>query len=153
MSTRRPARRKDPKTGHYYPNTVPMSAIRRYARAIAERFHPEKIILFGSYAYGTPTPDSDVDLLVVMRTNNQTEQSVWIDDALEDDGILPGFPMDLLVRTPKTFEQRLLWGDWFLKEIVARGKVLYEKDDGGVAQKGRRRSQHRRRSTRAKASS
>src|SRR6266571_7050671 len=96
-STIAPARRRNPKTGLYYPNLVPMSAIRRYARAIAERFQPEKIILFGSYAYGTPTPDSDVDLLVVMPTNNQIEQSGRIDQTLEDEGITPGFFMDLLV--------------------------------------------------------
>ena len=74
MSTRPSSRRKNPVTGLYYPNLVPLSAIRRYARHIAERFQPDKIILFGSYAYGTPTPDSDVDLLVVMPTNNQIEQ-------------------------------------------------------------------------------
>src|ERR1041384_7672202 len=106
-------RRKNPKTGLYYPNLVPMTAIRRYARAIAERFNPDKIILFGSYAYGTPTPDSDVDLLVVMPTRSQLDQPAWIDDALEDEGIVPAFPMDLLVRTPRVLEQRLRWGDWF----------------------------------------
>lgn len=51
MNTRPKLRRKEPKTGLYYPNLVPMSAIRRYAWRIAERFHPDKIILFGSYAY------------------------------------------------------------------------------------------------------
>lgn len=100
-----------------------MSAIRRYARQIAARFHPEKIILFGSYAYGTPTPDSDVDLLVVMPTRNQLEQAVRIDEAIEE----RGFPLDLLVRTPKTLTERLRWGDSFLHEIMTRGKVLYEK--------------------------
>jgi predicted nucleotidyltransferase len=126
MNTRPRSRRKNPQTGLYYPNLVPPSAIRRYARHIAERFHPDKIILFGSYAYGTPKPDSDMDLLVVMPTNNQIEQAVRIDDALERDGIEPGFFLDLLVRTPRTLERRLRWGDWFLREIVSRGKVLYE---------------------------
>src|SRR5271168_2781784 len=113
MRTPTAARRKNPVTGLYFPNLVPMSAIRRYAHQIAEHFHPEKIILFGSYAYGTPGRDSDVDLLVVMRTNNQVEQAVRIDQALDDLGIQPGFFMDLLVRTPRTLEQRLRWGDWF----------------------------------------
>ena len=45
---------------------IPMQVIRDYARRVAERFQPEKIILFGSYAYGTPHEDSDVDILVVM---------------------------------------------------------------------------------------
>jgi predicted nucleotidyltransferase len=138
MSTRPPARRKNPLTGLYYPNLVPMSAIRRIARQIAERFHPDKIILFGSYAYGTPTPDSDVDLLVIMPTRNQIGQAVRIDEALE-----PGFPMDLIVRTPRVLEQRLRWGDWFLREITERGKMLYEKTDARMARKGRRRPGHR----------
>ena len=55
-----------------------MAAIRRYARRIAERFEPKKIILFGSYAYGTPHEDSDVDLLVVMPAANEVSQAVRI---------------------------------------------------------------------------
>src|SRR5438067_13220047 len=66
MIVKKSSRRKNRKTGQYFPNLVPMRAIRQYARQIVERFHPHRIILFGSYAYGTPTPDSDVDLLVVM---------------------------------------------------------------------------------------
>src|SRR5437867_418725 len=113
------ARRKNPKTGLYYPNLVPMTAIRRFAREIAQRFRPDRIILFGSYACGEPTPDSDVDLLVIMPTRNQIEQAVRIDEAIED----RGFPLDLIVCTPKSLERRLRWGDCFLQEIVARGKV------------------------------
>jgi predicted nucleotidyltransferase len=131
-------RRKDPRTGLYYPNLVPLSAIRRYARQIAERFQPERIILFGSYAYGSPRPDSDVDLLVVMPTRNQVRQAIQIDEALPR-----GFALDLLVRTPKTLANRLRWGDWFLREVVSRGKVLYEKSDAGMGGKGRRRFPHR----------
>jgi uncharacterized protein len=123
MSRRTPARRKNPRTGLYYPHLVPMSAIRRFARQIAERFHPDRIILFGSYAYGTATADSDVDLLVVMPTRNQLEQAVRIDEAIED----RGFPLDLIVRTPLSLQNQLRWGDWYFKEIVTRGKVLYEK--------------------------
>ncbi len=125
MSTPPRARCKNPLTGLYYPNLVPLTAIRRLARLIAERFQPDKIILFRSYAYGTPTPDSDVDLLVVMPTRNQIEQAVRIDESIER-----GFALDLLVRTPKILERRLQRGDWFLREIVLRGKVLYEKADG-----------------------
>src|SRR5262244_981073 len=57
---------------------VPMRVIRRYARAIAEEFQPDKIILFGSYAYGTPHEDSDVDLLVVMPARDPHAQAVRI---------------------------------------------------------------------------
>src|SRR5437763_15998505 len=106
MTSHTPTRRKDPKTGLYYPNLVPMAAIRRYAREIAKRFRPDRIILFGSYASGSPTPDSDVDLLVVMQTRNQVEQAVRIDEAIAD----RGFALDLIVRTPNTLETRLRWG-------------------------------------------
>jgi predicted nucleotidyltransferase len=140
MSTQTPARRKNPLTGLYYPNLVPMSAIRRLARQIAERFQPDKIILFGSYAYGTPTRDSDVDLLVIMPTRNQIAQAVRIDEAIE-----PGFALDLLVRTPRVLEQRLRWGDWFLREIVERGKILYEKADGRMDKQSRGRLRQRKR--------
>jgi predicted nucleotidyltransferase len=116
-----------------------MSAIRRLARQIAARFQPDKIILFGSYAYGTPTPDSDVDLLVVMPTRNTFSQAVRIAEAIE-----PCCFLDLLVRTPTLLEKRLRWGDWFLREIVSRGKVLYEKVDRPVAQESRRRLRRRR---------
>jgi predicted nucleotidyltransferase len=50
----------------YRGKDIPMRVIRLYAREVAEKFHPDKIILFGSYAYGTPHDDSDVDILVVM---------------------------------------------------------------------------------------
>jgi predicted nucleotidyltransferase len=95
--------RKNPTTGIYYPNLAPMVAIRRFAREIAQRFRPDRIILIGSYASGAPTPDSDVDLLVVMQTRNPVEQAVRIDEAIED----RGFPLNLIVRTPKSLETRL----------------------------------------------
>ncbi len=130
MSNQSRTRRADPLTGLYYPGLVPRSAIRRYVRQLAERFQPDKVILFGSYAYGDPTPDSDVDLLVVMSARNDLDQAVRIDESLDR-----GFALDLIVRTPRNLERRFRWGDWFLREIVARGKVLYEKAD--------RRSQRR----------
>src|SRR5258708_2365368 len=106
---------------------VPMRVIRRYARAIADEFHPDKIILFGSYAYGTPTEDSDVDLLVVMPARNQHDQAVRIRWRLS-----APFPLDLLVRTPKEMKWRLEEVESFTTTIVTMGKVLYEKDDEGA---------------------
>src|SRR5581483_258537 len=106
---------------------IPMRVIRRFARAVAERFHPDKIILFGSYAYGTPHADSDVDILVVMPARNEIDQSVKISLAID-----PPFPLDILVRTPKNLKWRLEEGDSFLREIMARGKVLDEQTDAGV---------------------
>lgn len=97
-----------------------MSVIRRVARQIGEQFQPEQVILFGSYAYGKPHRDSDVDLLVVMPARNQIDQAVKISLAID-----PPFPVDLIVRTPQNLEWRLNEGDSFLEEIVSKGKVLY----------------------------
>jgi len=114
---------------------IPMRLIRRFARDVAERFQPDKIILFGSYAYGTPHADSDVDILVVMAARNQIDQAVKIHLAF-----LPPFPLDLIVRTPKNMKWRLEEGESFLREVVTKGKVLYEKDCARMGAKGRRRS-------------
>lgn len=99
--------------------------IRKFSAAVAREFRPEKIILFGSYAYGQPTEDSDVDLLVIMpRTRVRGERmSLRIRRAIPS-----GFPMDLIVRTPSFIAQRLAWGDCFTQEILTKGKVLYEAD-------------------------
>ena len=115
-----------------------MAAIRRFARQIAERFHPEKIILFGSYAYGTPHNESDVDLLVIMPARNATDQALRIALAFEE---FP-FCLDLIVRTPKQIAIGFRDDNWFLREIVEKGKVLYESANGGMGAEsggGRRR--------------
>jgi uncharacterized protein len=101
---------------------ITLRIIRGFAREIAERFAPDKIILFGSQAYGTPHEDSDVDILVVMPARNQMDQAVRICLALEYN-----FSLDLIVRTPSNLAWRLAEGDWFLWEITSKGKVLYAK--------------------------
>src|SRR5688500_3008698 len=108
----------------YFGAAIPPRLIRRYAQAIAEEFHPDKIILFGSHAYGTPNEDSDVDLLVVMPASNPHSQAVRILWRLA-----APFPIDLIVRTPKEMKWRLEEGESFLTTIVSQGKVLYEKDN------------------------
>jgi predicted nucleotidyltransferase len=118
-----------------------MREIRRFARAVAERFDPEKIILFGSHAYGTPHADSDVDILVVMPARNKHSQAYKIRSA-----IWAPFPMDLLVRTPAEMRRRLEDGDLFHTEIVSKGKVLYEKRGSRVGPQGRGRLLRRTRS-------
>jgi predicted nucleotidyltransferase len=106
--------------------------IRRFARAVAERFAPEKIILFGSHAYGTPHEDSDVDILVIMPARNELYQALRIRLAVEH-----RFSLDLLVRTPRNMAWRLAEGDSFLREITSKGKVLYEKPNAGVDSESR----------------
>jgi predicted nucleotidyltransferase len=102
---------------------IPMRAIRAVAKQIAERFEPEKIILFGSYAYGNPKPESDVDLLVVMKTRlRERQQRLEISRALSP----RPFPMDVVVRTPKQLKERIAMGDMFLREITTQGRVIYE---------------------------
>lgn len=100
--------------------------IQQLCQRIADRFSPEKIILFGSHAYGQPTVESDVDLLVVMEfEGSPLQQAIKISREL---GLVT--PLDLLVRTPAQVEERLRLEDPFMREIVQRGKVLYEADHG-----------------------
>jgi predicted nucleotidyltransferase len=105
---------------------IKRSKIRAFSAAIARAFHPQKIVLFGSYAYGKPTEDSDVDLLVIMpRTSSGGERmSVRIRQAIPRD-----FPLDLLVRTPSDVAKRLRWRDPFMCELLGKGRVMYEASD------------------------
>ena len=104
---------------------IPFEAIQDVVDQIVAHFHPLRIILFGSSAWGEPKPESDVDLLVVMETGlSETRQAVEILTAISY-----RFGLDLLVYTPQHMTQRLEWGDTFLQEIVGRGKILYESTD------------------------
>ena len=99
-------------------------AIHGVAKRIAEKFDPDRIILFGSYAYGKPHPYSDVDLLVVMDTKERPRaKQIEISRALSPHP----FGMDILVRTPRQIKERIPIGDYFLREITTKGKVLYER--------------------------
>jgi len=103
--------------------SISIMDIQRYARKIAERFHPDRIILFGSHAYGNPTSDSDVDLLVVAEFEGRpVEQAYEICSSVKSP-----FPLDLLVRRPTDVRRRIELGDFFLREILEKGKVLYER--------------------------
>jgi predicted nucleotidyltransferase len=106
---------------HYASPHIPLTAIRRFARRVAERFRPRKIVLFGSYAYGTPHEESDVDLLVIMPAYDVVNQAIRICCAFE----YP-FALDLIVRTPKQIKRGLKEDNWFLREIIEKGKVIYE---------------------------
>jgi predicted nucleotidyltransferase len=121
----------------YHSPNIPMTAIRLYARQIAEKFDPDKIILFGSYAYGQPHEWSDVDILVVMPAHDEINQSIRITLAFQ-----APFSLDLIVRTPDSLRRGLEEEDWFLREVIAKGKVVYEKSDQTLGTQGRGR--HRR---------
>lgn len=108
--------------------------IKRLCNKIAREFHPHKIILFGSHAYGEPEWDSDVDLLVIMPFKGTPHrQAVTIRNQIE-----AGVALDLLVRTPQQISRRLAMGDSFIREILERGKVLYEADHQGMDQQSGR---------------
>jgi predicted nucleotidyltransferase len=139
MKLQRVTRADAPPTRWYRGADIPMRVIRRYVREVAQTFQPDKIILFGSYAYGTPHADSDVDILVIMPARNQIDQAFKIRCAVPT-----RFPMDLIVRTPASMKWRLAEGDLFHTDIVNRGRVLYEKDDKGMGAKSRRRLPNRR---------
>jgi predicted nucleotidyltransferase len=104
---------------------IPMRTIRAVAQHIAEKFNPDKIILFGSHAYGKPTAWSDVDILVVMDTPEGKE----FEKSLEIRKSLPSlsFGLDVVVRSWKVIERRKKLGDWFLVDVTEKGKVLYER--------------------------
>ena len=109
--------------------------IRRFVRRVAQEFSPEKVVLFGSYAHGRPTPDSDVDLLVIMpHGGRNVEQAVKISLAVDCN-----FPMDLIVRTPAEVRRRLRLHDGFLSSVLNEGKTLYERDSERMGRQGRRR--------------
>lgn len=99
--------------------------ISAFARKVARQFKPHKIILFGSYAYGNPTEDSDVDVLVIMPFEGKSAQKATKILLATD----PRFPIDLLVRTPRQIKTRLQLGDFFIREITQKGKVLYKAAD------------------------
>jgi len=104
---------------------VSREAIQATCDDIVREFTPLQVILFGSYAYGTPTKDSDVDLLVVM----DIPKSEFRNKAREIRQRIPHrFGLDLLVRSPEEIASRVSYNDWFLREITEKGDCLYGSD-------------------------
>ena len=99
-----------------------MRTIRALADRIAKNFNPDEIILFGSHAYGKPDASSDVDLLVVMETPKGEVKTI-----MEISDFLPPLPfrVDIIARSRSVINQRKNSGDFFLREITKKGKVLY----------------------------
>jgi predicted nucleotidyltransferase len=94
-------------------------------RRIVEKFQPYRVVLFGSYAYGAPDLESDVDLLVVMDSDEPMAQRIR---RVTEVAKVRFLPMDVIVRTPAEMAQRLAMGDFFLAEILEKGKVLYRRE-------------------------
>ena len=101
---------------------VSRQLVQNYCDDVAREFRPEKIILFGSYAGGRPTSDSDVDLLVILPfRGNDTAKAIEIRSRFDTP-----FPMDLLVRKPEFIATRLRERDMIVEAVMTQGRVMYE---------------------------
>lgn len=97
--------------------------IQQVVQKIVKEYQPEKIILFGSYAWGKPNEDSDVDLFIIKNSNkNRRDRQRELRLKL----FPPTMPLDLLVYTPEETKRRLEMEDFFINDILYKGKVLYE---------------------------
>lgn len=96
--------------------------IKEIVNKIKSQFRPQKIILFGSYAWGKPSEDSDIDLFLIMESSlRRDERACQIQKIFAD----RTFPLDIIVYTPKEVEESLKRGNPFIKEILSKGGVLY----------------------------
>ena len=99
-------------------------AIDQIVRCIVEHYQPDKIILFGSYACGTPDAGSDVDMLIIKDTEERPiDRRVTVRRIAHTPR--RGIPFSPLVITPQELAQRLEMGDPFYHEIMTQGEVLY----------------------------
>ena len=103
---------------------VSMKQIAEVGRRIGRQFHPDRVLLFGSYADGTASDDSDVDLLVILPFEGRPfHKSLEILNHLD-----VRFPCDLIARPPDDVARRYNQGDPLIREALDHGKVLYERD-------------------------
>ncbi len=98
--------------------------IKRLVQVIAQKYRPEKIILFGSYAYGKPDKDSDIDLLIVKETKKSFFERLYEVRRIASEA-RRGYPFEPLVLTPREVKERLEIGDQFFEEVMNKGKILY----------------------------
>ncbi len=99
---------------------------------LKKHYQPDKIILFGSYAYGHPTRDSDIDLLIIKRTSESPfHRRITVRRISHDPS--HRIPFQPLVVTPDEWAGRLALGDPFFQEIRDRGELLYAVEHGRIA--------------------
>ena len=101
-----------------------MNLIKDIADFIKKKFNPQKIMLFGSYAYGRPSSESDIDLLIIMNTSLRFHKQSAIIRLALDEAFNVSFPMDIIVRDQDEIEKRVKQGDFFIKEILEEGIPL-----------------------------
>lgn len=100
---------------------IKLEEVKKIAEKIGKEYNLEKVILFGSFAWGRPGPDSDIDLFIIKETKNTRETAKKIDGS-----IFPRpFPIDILVYSPEQLKRRQKMNDFFIKDILTKGKVLY----------------------------
>ena len=99
-----------------------MNDIKSFCQQIADVFDVDRIVLFGSHAWGNANVDSDVDLLIVMPHRGKTWQKA---DEIRK-AVRPRFPLDLIVRSTQQITERLQMGDCFIRGIITEGETLYE---------------------------
>lgn len=98
--------------------------IKRLVQVIAQKYRPEKIILFGSYAYGKPDKDSDIDLLIVKKTKKSFFDRLYEVRRIASEA-RRGYSFEPVVLTPREVKERLEIGDQFFEEVMNKGKILY----------------------------
>jgi uncharacterized protein len=101
--------------------------IQEVVRKIVAEYQPEKIILFGSWAWGKPGPDSDVDVLIVKRSERtRSDRAQEVQELLYPREI----PMDILVYTPEEVEESINKNkNLFIEDIIRNGTTLYSKPE------------------------
>lgn len=107
---------------------ISIEQVQEVCQQIGSAFNPERIILFGSYAYGTPHRGSDIDLLIVMDFEGRSlEKSMEIWSLIK-----PEFPIDLIVRTPEEVKWRYQQFDPLIRCALDKGKIMYERRSARV---------------------
>lgn len=96
--------------------------IKSIADTIAKKYKPQKIILFGSFAYGKPNKASDIDMLIIKETTKKRIDRIKEVLFMTDNNV----PFEPLIYTPKEIEDRISLKDYFIQTILNRGKVLYQ---------------------------
>ena len=104
-------------------NAIPQDEIERFVNEVVHKFDPHRVILFGSHASGHVLPDSDVDLLVIMEFHGRPQSQAF---KIRRE-VSRTFPLDLIVRKPSEINYRIAEGDYFFRDILENGKVLYER--------------------------
>ena len=104
--------------------TKSAESLKQIVDTIVNQYRPEKIILFGSYAYGNPDSESDLDLLIIKDTSDKfIDRWTKIRRILSDPNRM--IPIETLVLTAAEVSDRLARGDQFIEEVMKNGEALY----------------------------